>query len=115
MAKVVNSSTPRPKGRPAITPEARENQMIALAMDLVEQRLLDGSASSQETTHFLKLATTKYRVELETMKEQKKLIAAKTEELEGRKETKAMFEEAIKAMRTYSGKGDDVDEDTNIF
>lgn len=115
MAKVMSSSDQYSPGRPALSPEAKENQMISLAMDLVEKRLRDGSASSQETTHFLKLATTKYKVELETMKEQKKLIAAKTEELEGRKETKAMFEEAIKAMRTYSGKGDDVDEDTNIF
>lgn len=37
--------------RPALTPEARENQLISLAIDLVEQRLIDGTASSQETTH----------------------------------------------------------------
>ena len=114
MAKTISSSSSTPESRPPITPEAKENQMISLAMDLVEKRLRDGSASSQETTHFLKLATTKARKELEILQEQKKLIAAKTEELESRKETKAMFEAAIKAMRTYSGKGD-VDEDTNIF
>ena len=88
--------------------------MISLAMDLVEKRLRDGSASSQETTHFLKLATIKARKELEILEEQRKLVVAKTEELESRKETKAMFEAAIKAMRTYKGKGD-VDEDTDIF
>ena len=114
MAKTASSTGPCPSRRPAISPEARENQMISYAMDLVERRLLDGSASSQETTHFLKLATTKAREELEILREQKKLIAAKTEEIEGRKETKAMFEAAIKAMRTYSGKGD-VDDDTGIF
>ena len=114
MAKTVSSSNPSPQGRPPITPEAKENQMISLAMDLVEQRLRDGTATSQETTHFLKLATTKHRKELAILEEQRKLIVAKTSELESRKETKAMFEAAIKAMRTYSGKGD-VDEDTDIF
>ena len=115
MAKIVSSSDSSKKPRrPALSPEARENQMIALAMDLVEERLMNGTASSQETTHFLKLATTKYQVELETMKEQSKLIKAKTEEIQGRKETKAMFEEAIRAMRTYSGQGG-ADDDTNIF
>lgn len=114
MAKVVSSSGSGKKGRPALSPEARQNQMIALTMDLVEQRLRDGTASSQETTHFLKLATTKYQVELETMKEQSKLIKAKTAEIQERKATKVMFEEAIKAMRTYTGQGD-TDDDTNIF
>lgn len=114
MAKVAGSSSSTPKGRPAISPEARENQLIALAVDLVEQRLRDGTASSQETTHFLKLGSEKARLEKEILIEQKKLIAAKTEDLEGRKESRAMFEAAIKAMRSYSGQGD-VDEDTNIF
>ena len=61
MAKVkqsTSSNTTR-KIRPAISPEARENQLIALAVDLVEQRLLTGTASSHETTHFLKLGSTK--------------------------------------------------------
>ena len=114
MAKVVRSSDPSPKSRPALSPEAKENQMISLTFDLVEQRLRDGTASSQETTHFLKLATAKYKLELEGIKEENKLKAAKTEEVQGRKESKKMFEEAIRAMRTYSGHGD-VDEDTNIF
>ena len=60
------SSNPLPKLRPALTPEARENQMAALAMDLVEQRLRDGTASSQETTHFLKLVSSKAKLEQES-------------------------------------------------
>lgn len=114
MAKAtVSSGTPKPR-RPALSPDAREQQMIAYAMDLVEERLRNGTASSQETTHFLKLATAKAQLEKEILQEQKKLIVAKTEDIEGRKESKAMFEAAIKAMRTYNGR-DDVDEDTNIF
>ena len=114
MAKTSSSSGQRPKGRPALSPEAREQQMIGYAMDLVEQRLLDGTASSQETTHFLKLATMKARMEMEILQEQKKLIAAKTDDIAQRKESKAMFDAAIKAMRTYSGMGD-VDDDTDLL
>ena len=109
MAKV-KSSTPHgsPKQRrPALTPEARENQLISLAIDLVEQRLIDGTASSQETTHFLKLASTKAKIEKEILLEQKKLIAAKTESLESSKEMKSLYEEALNAMKRYNGGGSD--------
>ena len=58
------------KVRPALNPEARENQLIALAVDLVEQRLLDGTASSQETTHFLKLGSMKNQLEMEKLREE---------------------------------------------
>ena len=63
--------------RPALTPEARENQMIALAVDLVEQRLLDGTASSQETTHYLKLGSMKNRLEMQKLEEENKLLRAR--------------------------------------
>ena len=67
------------KMRPAITPEARENQMIALAVDLAEKQLIEGTASSQVITHYLKLATTKEKIEREILEKQKELIVAKTE------------------------------------
>lgn len=107
MPKVASSGSSKPKRqlRPALTPEARENQLIALAMDLVEQRLIDGTASSQETTHFLKLGSTKERMEKEILKEQKKLITAKTEALESSKNNSKLYEDAIAAMRVYSGHG----------
>ena len=108
--RVANTSNTPKNGRPAISPEARENQMIALAMDLVEQRLRDGTASSQETTHFLKLATAKSRLENEMMAEQKKLITAKTESIHAEKERENLFKEAIAAMKRYSGHGGDTDE-----
>lgn len=92
--------------RPALTPEARENQLISLAVDLVEQRLLDGTASSQETTHFLKLGSMKNRLEMKKLEEENKLLQAKTEALQSAKKQEELFEEAIKAMRRYSGNGD---------
>ena len=94
------------KRRTAITPEARENQMSAYAMDLAEQQILDGTASSQVITHFLKLGTEKERLEREKLKQENELLKAKTEAMESSEEMKQMDEEAIKAMRTYSGNGD---------
>lgn len=107
MAKVkAANSSPLPKLRPALSPEARENQMIALAMDLVEQRLRDGTASSQETTHFLKAASQKTKLEMERLKLENDLTAAKTKALANAEEIKVLYEDAIKAMRRYSGHGD---------
>ena len=112
MAKVkkANSKNTTRKIRPALTPEARENQMIALAVDLVEQRLLDGTASSQETTHFLKLGSMKNRLEMEKLQEENRLLKARTEALQSAKRVEELYSEAIKAMRRYSGRGNDDDE-----
>lgn len=99
------------KIRPALTPEARENQLIALAVDLVEKRLIEGTASSQETTHFLKLASSKARIEKEILEKQKDLITAKTEVLQSQKRVEELYSEAIRAMRKYSGQNEDNDDE----
>ena len=107
MAKLkAAKSNPTPKLRPALNPETRESQMAALAMDLVEQRLRDGTASSQETTHFLKLVSSKAKLEQERLKLENELVAAKTKALGDAKEIKVLYEEALKAMRRYGGHGD---------
>ena len=107
MAKVkAANSNPLPKLRPALSPEARENQMIALDMDLVEQRLRDGTASSQETTHFLKAASQKSKLELEKIKLENELTAAKTKAIGDSAEIKVLYEDALKAMRRYQGQGE---------
>ena len=105
MAKVKAPDSPK-KSRPALTPEARENQLISLAVDLVEKRLRDGSASSQETTHFLKLASSKARLENQILEKQSKLIDAKVEAINSQAEMKELYAEALKAMRNYNGQGD---------
>jgi hypothetical protein len=107
MAKKAATPLQTPKLRPALTPEARENQMIALAMDLVEQRLRDGTASSQETTHFLKAASSKHKLEMERLRLENELTAAKTKSLADAEEIKVLYEEALKAMRRYGGHGDE--------
>lgn len=95
------------KRRTAMSVEARENQMIALAVDLAEKQLMEGTASSQVITHYLKLGSTKERLEKEMMEEQKKLLKAKTEALESAAEIKELYENALSAMREYSGHGGD--------
>lgn len=89
-----------------MTPEARENQLIALAVDLAEQQLRDGTASSQVITHYLKLASTKDRLEKEIMEKQKELLEAKTEAIKSAKRVEELYSNALTAMRMYSGQVD---------
>jgi hypothetical protein len=112
MAKVATyAGKTRPDIRPGLTPEADENQMIALSMNLVKQRLIDGTASSQETTHFLKLATTKARLENKLLEAQTEMAIAKKEALESQKRSEEMFREAIAAFKSYSPSQSDPIED----
>lgn len=108
MAKVKATNSSQ-SFRPALTPEARENQLISLAVDLAEQQMRDGTASSQIITHYLKLGSTEKRIEKEILEKQKELITAKTEALQSQKRIEELYSEAIKAMRRYNGHGDDED------
>ena len=79
--------------RPALTPEARENQLISLAVDLAEKQLREGTASSQVITHYLKLGSTKERIEKEILEKQKDLIDAKTQNLKSMERQEQMYAE----------------------
>ena len=109
MAKVkkVNESSTKRSMKPATTPEARENQLIYLATNLAEQQLRDGTASSQVITHYLKLGSSKEKIEKEILEKQKELITAKTESLQSSKRIEELYANAIKAMQRYSGHGGD--------
>ncbi len=102
------------KRRPASTPEARENQLISAAFDLIERRILDGTATSQETTTVLKLGSEKARLEKDILRKQKELIEAKTEMLESAKRVEELYSNALQAMRHYSGNYDEPVDDQNI-
>lgn len=116
MAKVntKGTSSESSKIRPALTPEARENQLIYLATDLAEQQLRDGTASSQVITHYLKLGSSKERLEQEILKENKKLLTAKTAALESAKRMEDLYAKAIAAMKRYSGQ-DTAEEELEEF
>ena len=100
--KISNTERHR-KMPPARTPEARENQMISLAIELAEKQLMEGTASSQVITHFLKLGSTKEKIEKEILEKQKDLITAKTEALQSHKKIEELYGDALNAMRRYSG------------
>lgn len=108
MAK--SSTKQQRKIRPALTPEAREMQLISMAYDAAEQQLLAGTASSQVITHFLKLGSEKERLEREKLEEENKLLRAKTKAVESSEEIKSLYAEAVKAMQRYSGVEDPDDE-----
>lgn len=97
--------------RPALTPESRENQMIALAVDLAEKQLLEGTASAQVITHFLKLGSVKARIEKELLEKQRDLAAAKAESIKSQKKVEELYVEAMNAMRSYSGQEEDEPDD----
>ena len=101
--------------RPAMSPEAREQQLTSLAVDLVEQRLIDGTASAQETVHFLKLASQKTKLELERAQLENELIKAKTQSIRDQADMKALYKDAIAAMRRYSGHGSDEEDDIDEY
>lgn len=102
--KVTKSSSEKSSSiRPALTPEARENQLIFLATELAEKQLKEGTASSQVITHYLKLGSSKERIEKEILERQKELITAKTEALQSAKHVEELYADAINAMKAYSG------------
>jgi len=88
---------------PATTPEARENQMISLAVDLAERQLSDGSASAQVISHFLKLGSSRERLEQERLAGENRLLEVKAEALASAKRVEELYMEALGAMRAYSG------------
>ena len=88
---------------PATTPEGREQQLTALAMDLVERRLREGTASSAETVHFLKIASTRDKLERAKLEHETRLLDAKSQSIENMEDTRQMMTEALRAMRVYGG------------
>lgn len=115
-AKTPKSSNPSSiPMRPALTPEARENQLISLAVNLVEQRLIDGTASAQETVHFLKLASRKAKLENDRAEAELELMRAKAQAIYDQADIKALYKDAIEAMKRYSGHGSSSDEGDEYY
>lgn len=96
---------------PAITPEAREDQLIYLATELAEKQLREGTASSQVITHYLKLGTTKERLEKALLEKQTSLVDAKISALKTAEHTEELYANAIAAMKDYSGSKEELKDD----
>lgn len=89
------------KRPPASSIEEREDQLIALAVDLAEKQLREGTASAQVITHYLKLGSTREKMEKEIMREQKKLLEAKTDAIQSSQRIEELYNNAIAAMQSY--------------
>lgn len=94
----------------ASTPTARELQIAAAAYDLAEKRILDGSASDGLLREFIKIGSPKEQTERAILEEQRKLIAAKTAQIESTKKVEDLYIEAIGAFKSYRG-GENDNED----
>lgn len=101
----------RSRHPPARTIEERQNELISMAYDLVEERIRDGTATSQEVTHFLKLGSTRERLEQEKLRNENAMISAKTKAIESERDMGELYEKAIAAFKMYSGEGGYDDED----
>ena len=109
MAQAKKSSSPRRP--PAKTPEARENQLIAAAVDLAEKQIQAGTASAQVITHYLKLASSREKLEQEKLEMQIEPDRAKADAMGSEKKIEELYTEAMHAMRTYSGQEEIMDDD----
>lgn len=101
--KTTGVSPPKRKIAPATSQEGREQQLISMAYDLAEERLLNGTATSQEIVHFLRLGSLKERKELEMMERKNGLLQAKTEALQSAKHIEELYSDAIAAFSSYRG------------
>lgn len=101
----------QPRRRRATTPEARENQLISLAVDLAEKQLREGTASSQVISHYLKLGTSREQLEQERLRRENKLLEARVEAIESQKRVEELYAEALTAMKVYSGRGKEISAD----
>lgn len=110
--KIIDEET-KPKLRPALSEDAREKQLISLAMDEVEKRIRNGTASSQELCHFLKLGTQEKKLERLKLEKENELLVAKTDALKSAKQIEDLYREAIKAFGIYSGH--DEQDESEIF
>lgn len=88
---------------PATTPEGRENQLISQAVDLASQQLADGTASAQVISHFLKLGSSREKLEQERLGEEVSLLRVKAETLASTARVEELYGKALNAMRSYAG------------
>lgn len=100
----------RRKRRPAKTVKGREDQLISLAVDLAEKQLIEGTASSQVMTHYLKLGSSREQLEQDRLQSENQLLKAKVDQLASAKRVEELYSDALNAMKRYSGQ-DPIEED----
>lgn len=96
-------SSPTPRRPPATTPEGREMQLAAAAYDLAEKQLLEGTASAQVITHFLKFGSARNRLEEQRIRNENLLLEARVTQIAASSQNSELYEQAIQAMKVYTG------------
>ena len=109
--RVTGDEPDTPRRPPATTPEARENQLIAAAVDLAERQLREGTASAQVISHYLKLGSSREKLEQERLAQEVDLLKIKAEAIASAKRVEELYSEAMNAFRAYSGQDPLDDED----
>jgi hypothetical protein len=111
LARRKPSQDDKSRRRPATTPEARENELVSLAHDLAEEQIRAGHASSQVITHFLKLGSSREKLEQERIAHENQLLEAKREHMQSQARVEELYLEALQAMKSYSGSEPELEED----
>ena len=91
------------KIRPATTLEGRENQLVSLASDLAEKQMREGTAAAAVITHYLKLGTTREKLEQERLQNENLLLSAKVDQIKSAAAQEAVYRDALAAMKKYTG------------
>ena len=113
--KASDSSGGHDRIRKALTPEAREMQLTSLAVDLAEKQLLEGTASSQIITHYLKAGSTREQLELERLRSENEMLKAKAKAIASAEDQKVLLEKALKAFTEYSGESDSEEDEYDEY
>ena len=111
VSRTSGSKSPRSRRPPATTPEERENQLVAQAMDLAERQIQEGKASATVITHFLKLGSARESLERKKLEQENELLRARVESLASMQRVEELYSNALKAMRIYSGQDESEDGD----
>jgi len=101
--------------RPATTDENRESQLVSLAIDLAEKQMIEGTASSQVITHFLKAGSTREKIEKDRLRREVELLEAKVEGMASAKKVEELYSEALNAMKTYTGQEPEHDQEEDYY
>lgn len=99
------------KTPPPATPEAKEQELISLAVAQAEEQLRNKTAPTQVVVHYLKLASSKDKLEREMLSKKTELVSAQTESIKAQKRMDELYENALNAMKLYNGQEDDAYED----
>lgn len=113
--KTTAGDSTRSRKRRAQTPEERENRLISLALDRVEERMENRTATAQEYIQFIRMASTKSRAEADKVALELELVKAKTENLRMQQKNEELFSNAIRAFKRYSGSTDEEEEDEDVY